>query len=99
MQKFREHLRKTDLIEPYRFAHVCNSLLTALMLFLRDLTLKTRTCKFRMLQDSIMCEQILFRVQDKKVREREKENISWCCENSYVQLIVQTIIINIMQWK
>lgn len=50
------------------FVHVCN--FKERHSFLIDLKLKARTCNFGLLHDSMVRDQIVFGINDKKMRER-----------------------------
>lgn len=72
MEKFDSHwmLRKNETFERYVFRSRLQQQGETFDSFLMDLKLKARTCNFGELQDSMIRDQIVFGINDKKVRER-----------------------------
>lgn len=63
-------LIKNETFERYIFCSHLQQQADTFDSFLIDLMLKARTCNFGLLQDSMIRDQIVFGINDKKVRER-----------------------------
>ncbi len=72
IEKFDSHCspKKNETFERYVFRTRLQQQGETFDSFLMDLKLKARTCNFRLLQDSMIRDQIVFGINDKKVRER-----------------------------
>ncbi|KAF7643184.1 hypothetical protein LDENG_00243950, partial [Lucifuga dentata] len=72
VQKFDEHCspKKNKTFEWYVFHSRMQQPGESFDAFLTDLKLKAKTCNFGMLQDSLSRDQLVFGINDKKVRER-----------------------------
>lgn len=72
MEKFDVHCtpRKNETFERYVFRSRLQQQGETFDSFLVDLKLKAKTCNFGLLQDSMVRDQIVFGINDKKVRER-----------------------------
>ncbi|RVE61333.1 hypothetical protein OJAV_G00169770 [Oryzias javanicus] len=70
--KFDEHCspKKNETYERYVFRSRLQQLTESFDAFVTDLKLKARTCNFGVLQDSMIRDQVVFGVKDRKVRER-----------------------------
>ena len=72
LEKFDAHCspKKNDTYERYVFRARVQQQNEPFDSFLTDLKLKAQTCKFGTLRDSLIRDQIVFCVEDKKLRER-----------------------------
>ncbi len=72
VQKFDEHCspKKNETFERYVFRARIQQPGESFDTFLTDLKLKAKTCSFGVLQDSLIRDQVVFGISDKKVRER-----------------------------
>ena len=72
VEKFDEHCspKKNETFERYVFRSRMQLQTESFDAFVTDLKLKARTCNFGDLRDSMIRDQIVFGVHDKKVRER-----------------------------
>lgn len=72
IEKFDSHCspKKNETFERYVFRTRLQQQGETFDSFLMDLKLKARTCNFGLLQDSMIRDQIVFGINDKKVRER-----------------------------
>ncbi|XP_054864601.1 uncharacterized protein K02A2.6-like [Amphiprion ocellaris] len=72
VKKFDEHCspKKNETFERYVFRSRMQLPTESFDTFLTDLKLKARTCNFGQLQESMIRDQIVFGVKDKKMRER-----------------------------
>ncbi|KAI3359278.1 hypothetical protein L3Q82_002793 [Scortum barcoo] len=72
VQKFDEHCspKKNETLERYVFRSRMQQPGESFDAFLTDLKLKAKTCNFGVLQDSLIRGQLVFGIDDKKVRER-----------------------------
>ena len=72
VQKFDEHCspKKNETFERYVFRSRIQQPGESFDAFLTDLKLKAKTCNFGVLQDSLIRDQLVFGIDDKKVRER-----------------------------
>ncbi len=72
MKKFDEHCspKKNETYERYVFCSCTQSKGERFDSFLTDLKLKSKTCNFRILTVSMIRDQIIFGIYDKKIRER-----------------------------
>lgn len=72
VQKFDEHCsqKKNETFERYVFRSRIQQLAKSFDAFVTDLKLKAKTCNFGMLQDSMVRDQVVFGIKDKRVRER-----------------------------
>ncbi len=70
--KFDSHCspKKNETFERYVFHSRLQQQGETFDSFIMDLKLKARTCNFGQLQDSMIRDQIVFGINDKKVRER-----------------------------
>lgn len=70
--KFDEHCsqKKNETFERYVFRSRLQQPAENFDVFLTDLKLKARTCNFGVLHDSMIRDQLVFGIKDKKVRER-----------------------------
>ena len=72
VEKFDEHCspKKNETLERYVFRSRMQQPGESFDAFLTDLKLKAKTCNFGVLQDSLIRDQLVFGIEDKKVRER-----------------------------
>lgn len=72
MKKFDEHCspKKNETYERYVFRSRTQSQGESFDSFLTDLKLKSKTCNFGILTESMIRDQIVFGIYDKKIRER-----------------------------
>lgn len=72
IKKFDEHCspKKNETFERYVFRSRMQQPAESLDVFLTDLKLKARTCNFGDLHDSMIRDQLVFGIQDSKLRER-----------------------------
>lgn len=72
VQKYDEHClpKKNSIFERYVFRSGIQQLAESFHAFVMDFKLKARTCNFGLLQDAMICDQVVFGIRDKRVRER-----------------------------
>lgn len=72
MKKFDEHCspKKNYTYERYAFRSRVQSKGESFDSFLTDLKLKAKTCNFGTLNESVIRDQTVFEIHDKKIRER-----------------------------
>lgn len=72
IEKFHSHcsLKKNETFERYVFCSLLQQQGETFDSFLMDLKLNAKTCNFGQLQDSMIRDQTVFGINDKKVRER-----------------------------
>ena len=72
VKKFDEHCspKKNESFERYVFRSRMQQPAESIDVFLTDLKLKARTCNFKDVQDSMIRDQLVFGIQDSKLRER-----------------------------
>lgn len=72
IKKFDEHCspKKNDTYERYVFRSSTQSQGESFDSFLTDLKLKSKTCNFRILTESMIRDQTVFGIYDNKIRER-----------------------------
>ena len=72
VKKFDEHCspKKNETFERYVFRSRMQQTAESFDVFLTDLKLKARTCNFGVVHDSMIRDQLVFGIQDSKLRER-----------------------------